>query len=44
MDATIPDGLVIRDHNGQPLAQLSAAGGVRFDGKATTGEPVTLTR
>ena len=35
--------LVMRDHNGQPLAQLSGAGG-RFDGKATSGEPVTLTR
>ncbi|HYJ43854.1 MAG TPA: AprI/Inh family metalloprotease inhibitor [Xanthobacteraceae bacterium] len=37
-------GLSIRDHNGQPLAQLSSAAGVRFDGKATTGDPVTLTR
>ena len=37
-------GLSIRDHNGEPLAQLSAAGGVRFDGKATTGDAVTLTR
>jgi hypothetical protein len=38
------NGLSIRDHNSEPLAQLSAAGGVRFDGKATTGDPVTLTR
>jgi hypothetical protein len=38
------NGLSIRDHNSQPLAQLSAVGGVRFDGKATTGDPVTLTR
>jgi protease inhibitor Inh len=38
------NGLTIRDHNSEPLAQLSAAGGVRFDGKATTGDPVTLTR
>ena len=37
------NGLSIRDHNSQPLAQLSAAGG-SFGGKAATGEPVTLTR
>jgi len=36
-------GLVMRDHNGQPLAQLSDSGG-NFDGKATSGEPITLTR
>ena len=36
-------GLVMRDHNGQPLAQLSDSGGI-FDGKAASGEPVTLTR
>jgi hypothetical protein len=36
-------GLSIRDHNSEPLAQLSAAGG-GFDGKATTGDSVTLTR
>jgi hypothetical protein len=35
--------LVIRDHTGQPLAQLSDVDG-RFDGKATSGEPVTQTR
>jgi hypothetical protein len=34
-------GLTMRDHNDQPLAQLSGAGG-HFDGKATTGEPVAL--
>jgi hypothetical protein len=33
--------LVMRDHTGKPLAQLSAAGS-GFDGKATSGEPVTL--
>ena len=33
--------LVMRDHNGKPLAQLSAAGS-GFDGKAASGEPVTL--
>jgi hypothetical protein len=37
------NGLTMRDHTGQPLAQLSGAGG-RFDGKATTGEPVALGR
>ena len=34
-------GLVIRDHNGQPLAQL-AAGGNGFNGKAASGELVML--
>ncbi len=37
------DGLTMRDHNGQPLAQLSGAAG-RFDGKAASGEPVALAR
>jgi hypothetical protein len=37
------NGLVIRDHNSVPLAQLSAAGS-GFDGKAATGDAVTLTR
>ena len=36
-------GLTMRDHNGQPLAQLSSAG-ASFEGKATGGEPVTLLR
>jgi hypothetical protein len=36
--------LVIRDHNGQPLGQLALAGPGRFDGKATNGQQVTLTR
>ena len=36
--------LVIRDHNGQPLGQLAQAAPGRFDGKATSGQPVTLTR
>jgi predicted small lipoprotein YifL len=35
--------LVMRDHNGQPLAELTETGG-HFEGKATTGEPVTLGR
>jgi hypothetical protein len=38
------NGLSIRDHNSEPLAQLSAAGGARFDGKATAGDPVSLMR
>ena len=36
-------GLTMRDHNGQPLAQLSGAG-ANFQGKAASGEPVTLMR
>lgn len=36
-------GLTMRDHNGQPLAQLSGEGG-SFQGKATSGEPVALMR
>lgn len=36
-------GLTMRDHNGQPLAQLAGSGGA-FEGKATAGEQVTLTR
>jgi Protease inhibitor Inh len=37
-------GLILRDHTGQPLAQLSAAGNARFDGRSITGEPITLHR
>ena len=37
-------GLVIRDHNGQPLAQLAIAGPGRLEGKATNGAPITLAR
>ena len=36
-------GVVMRDHNGQPLAQLSYDG-VTYQGKATSGEPVALMR
>jgi hypothetical protein len=36
-------GLVIQDHTGAPLARLSTAG-AGFDGTASAGEPVTLTR
>jgi len=35
--------LVVRDHNGQPLAQLSSEG-PGFQGQATSGEQVTLLR
>jgi hypothetical protein len=37
-------GLVLRDHNGQPLAQLALAGPGRFEGKATAGATITLAR
>jgi len=37
-------GLLIRDHTGQPLAQLAFAPPARFDGQATTGQPVSLAR
>ncbi len=37
-------GLVIRDHNAKPLAQLSASDGGRFDGQATGGDAITLAR
>ena len=36
--------LVIRDHNGQPLGQLALASPGRFDGKATNGQQVMLSR
>jgi hypothetical protein len=36
--------LVIRNHNGEPLAELAFADTSRFDGKAASGEPVTLSR
>ncbi len=35
--------LVMRDHNGQPLAELASAGAT-FEGKATSGDAVTLLR
>jgi hypothetical protein len=35
--------LIIRDHKGEPLAQLSFAGG-RFEGQATNGGALTLSR
>ena len=36
--------LVIRDHNSQPLAQLSQVAPGRFEGQATGGQPVSLVR
>ena len=36
-------GLTLRDHTGQPLAQLAGEGG-GFQGKATSGEPIALMR
>jgi hypothetical protein len=36
-------GLTLRDHKGQVLAQLSSEG-AGFQGKATSGEPVALSR
>lgn len=38
------NGLVIRDHTGQPLARLALGPSGRFDGQATTGQAVTLGR
>jgi hypothetical protein len=37
-------GLTIRDHTGATLAQLSSAGPGRFEGKATGGLQLTLSR
>jgi hypothetical protein len=37
-------GLVIRDHTGQPLAQLAFAPPSRFDGRSAGGQTVTLSR
>jgi Protease inhibitor Inh len=39
-----PSGLIIRNHNGEPLAQLSSTDQGRLEGQATSGESVTLTR
>lgn len=36
--------LVIQNHNGEPLARLAPVANVRFEGQATTGQPVTLAR
>ncbi len=37
-------GLVIRDHQGQVLGQLSPAGSGRFEGRAAAGFPIVLAR
>ena len=37
-------GLTIRDHNAQALAQLTPAGSNRFEGKASSGQDVALSR
>jgi hypothetical protein len=37
-------GLTIRDHNAQPLAQLTPAGADRFEGKTNAGQDVALSR
>jgi len=39
-----PAGLVIRDHNAQTLAQLSAVGTDRFEGTTSDGQNVMLSR
>jgi Protease inhibitor Inh len=36
--------LIIRDHTGQPLAQLAFGAAGRFDGQAANGQPVALGR
>ena len=42
---TFQDGvLLIRDHTGAQLAQVTLVGPGRFEGKATTGAPITLAR
>ena len=38
------NGLIIRDHTGQPLARLALGTAGRFDGQATSGQAVSLTR
>jgi hypothetical protein len=37
-------GLTLRDHNAQALGQLSPAGPNRFEGKASSGQDVALSR
>jgi hypothetical protein len=37
-------GLAIRDHHAQVLAQLTAAGSNRFEGKTSAGQDVALSR
>jgi hypothetical protein len=43
--AFTPNGvLLIRDHTGAPLAQLASIAFARFEGKAVTGEIISLAR
>ncbi len=37
-------GLVIRDHNGQPLAKLAQIAPNRFEGSASAGQAIALAR
>jgi Protease inhibitor Inh len=37
------DMLIVRDHKGEPLAQLAYTGG-HFEGQATNGGTITLSR
>ncbi len=37
------DALILRDHKGEPLGQLSFAAG-RFEGRQTGGAAISLTR
>jgi len=37
-------GLMLRDHTGQALGQLTPAGPNRFEGKASAGQDVALSR
>jgi hypothetical protein len=37
-------GLTLRDHNAQALAQLTPAGPNRFEGKASSGQDLALSR
>jgi hypothetical protein len=38
------NSLVLRNHNGEPLAQLGSAEPGKLEGRSTNGEPVSLTR
>jgi hypothetical protein len=38
------NALVLRNHNGEPLAHLGSAEPGKLEGRSTNGEPITLTR
>ena len=38
------NSLVLRNHNGEPLAQLGSAEPGKLEGRSTNGEPISLTR